>query len=74
MKNNLGTVDRVIRLLISAVIIILYATNTIYGIWGIVLLIIAGLLLVTAVIGFCPGYEPLRINTAKKNKEEPPKQ
>jgi hypothetical protein len=73
MKNNLGTVDRVIRLLVSAVIIILYATNVICGIWGIILLIIAGLFLVTAVIGFCPGYEPLKINTAGK-KEEPPKQ
>jgi|WetSurMetagenome_2_1015567.scaffolds.fasta_scaffold152301_2 hypothetical protein len=70
MKNNLGTADRVIRIVIAAIIIILYATCVICNsIWGIILLVIGGIFLVTGIIGFCPLYHLLKISTNKKTKE-----
>jgi hypothetical protein len=69
MKNNMGTIDKLIRILIATVIVILYATDEIYGIPGIILLIFAGIFIVTSVIGFCPLYQPLKINTRGKEQE-----
>jgi len=72
MKTNMGTLDKVIRILIAAVIVILYATDVIYGYLGIILLILAGIFVVTSVIGFCPLYKPFKIST--KKEEQAPEQ
>jgi len=66
MKKNMGTLDIVIRLLIAALVIILYFTHVISGIVGIILLIFAGIFLVTSILGFCPLYLPFGINTLGK--------
>ena len=63
MKQNVGSLDRIIRLVIAAVLALLYYLNILSGIWGNVLLVIGALLLVTAIFGFCPLYSLLRINT-----------
>lgn len=68
----MGTLDKVIRILIAAVIVILYATDVIYGYLGIILLILAGIFVVTSVIGFCPLYKPFKIST--KKEEQAPEQ
>ena len=61
----MGTTDKAIRVLIAAVIAILYFTNTIGGTLGIVLLVLAGVFLLTSFISFCPLYAPFGINTCK---------
>jgi len=66
MKKNMGTIDRVIRSLIAIVIAILFFTHTISGTLGIVLLVVAAILLVTSIIGFCPLYALLGLSTDKK--------
>ncbi|MFO7657003.1 MAG: DUF2892 domain-containing protein [Bacteroidales bacterium] len=66
MKKNMGTIDKVVRILIAIVIAVLYFTNVISGTLAIVLLIIAGIFILTGFIGFCPLYLPFGINTAKK--------
>jgi hypothetical protein len=66
MKKNMGTIDKVIRLLVAALVIILYFTNIISGTVGIILLIFAGIFILTSVFGFCPLYLPVGISTAKK--------
>ena len=66
MKKNMGTIDKVVRLLVAALVIILYFTNVISGTWGIILLIFAGIFILTSVLGFCPLYLPIRFSTAKK--------
>lgn len=63
MKKNMGSADRTIRVLIAAVIAILFFTNVITGTLGIVLLVLAGVFLLTSVIGFCPLYAPFGIST-----------
>lgn len=66
MKKNMGSADRVIRVLIAAVIAILYFTHVITGTLGIVLLILAVVFLLTSLVSFCPLYAPFGISTCSK--------
>lgn len=66
MKLNMGTADRVIRLILVAVIAALYFNGQITGTAAIILGIIAVAFLVTSVIGWCPAYMPFGISTRKK--------
>jgi len=68
MKTNMGPVDRIIRLIVAAVIAVLYFTKQINGTIAIVLGILAIIFIVTSLIGFCPLYVPFRISTKKKTK------
>jgi hypothetical protein len=66
MKKNMGTVDKVIRVLVAVIILVLYFTHVISGTLAVILLILAGVFVVTSLIGTCPLYIPLGINTRKK--------
>ena len=68
MKKNMGTVDRVLRILIAAAIIALYFMHAISGTLAIVLLVVSGIFILTSFISFCPLYLPFGISTrGKKN-------
>lgn len=67
MKKNMGTVDRVIRVLLAVVVLILYLTGNITGLAAAILGIIALVFVVTSIIGFCPLYVPFKISTIKKS-------
>ena len=66
MKKNIGTVDKVIRILIAVVFVVLYFTNVASGTLGIILLILAAVFVVTSLLGFCPLYALLGLSSAKK--------
>lgn len=68
LKKNVGNIDQWIRIAIGIIFIILYQSNTAKGVFGIVLLVLAGILFITALVNFCPIYILLGINTCKKNK------
>jgi hypothetical protein len=68
MKKNMGNVDRIIRILLAVVVSVLYFTNTITGTLGIVLLVLAGVFLVTSLISFCPLYTLIGLNTCPAKK------
>ena len=70
MKKNMGMFDRILRVVVAIIIAILYFTKILTGIPGIVLLVLAGIFLLTSIIGFCPLYIPFRINTYKVKKIE----
>ena len=63
MKKNMGTADRIIRVIIAAIVGVLYFTGTISGTFGIILLVLAGVFVLTSLISFCPIYAPLGIKT-----------
>jgi len=63
MKKNMGTADRIIRVLIAAIFVALYFTGTVTGTWGIVLLALAGVFVLTSVVSFCPLYAPFGMKT-----------
>ena len=67
MKKNLGTTDRIIRLIIAAVIAILYFfTDLIPGTPGIVLLVVAAIFVITSFIRFCGVYAIFGISTCPR--------
>jgi hypothetical protein len=68
MKKNMGTIDRVIRILLAVVVIVLYLNGSITGVAAIILGILAFVFIVTGLIGFCPLYVPLKISTIGKPK------
>ena len=62
----MGSADKTIRVILALVFATLYFTNTITGTQGLILLILAGIFLLTSLIGTCPLYVPFGINTCKK--------
>lgn len=66
MKKNIGTIDKVIRILVAVVVALLYFTHVITGILAIILLALSAIFILTVIFGFCPLYYPLSISTAKK--------
>ncbi len=54
MKSNLSSLNRIIRLSIAAIIIALYFTNVITGTFATVLLVMAGMMILTGAVSFCP--------------------
>lgn len=68
MKKNMGSADKIVRMVLAAIIAILYFTNTITGTLGIVLLVLAAVFVLTSLISFCPLYLPFGINTCKLKK------
>ncbi len=65
MKKNMGGADRIIRLIIAAVIGYLYYNGTIAGTLGYILLAVAGIFVVTSLLNSCPLYSVFGINTCK---------
>lgn len=66
MKKNMGTTDRIIRILLAITIIALYYTSVISGTLAIVLLVVSGIFILTSFVRFCPLYLPFGISTARK--------
>ena len=50
MKKNMGNTDRIIRVIIAALIAVLFFTNVISGVIGIVLLVLAGVFVLTSLV------------------------
>jgi len=69
MKKNMGNADRIIRLVLAAVVAVLYFTNTITGTFGIILLVLAGIFVVTSLVSFCPLYTLVGLNTCPAKKD-----
>ena len=61
----MGSTDRIVRILIAAVIAVLYFTGFVSGTLGIVLLVLAGVFVLTSFISFCPLYAPFGISTCR---------
>ncbi len=68
MKTNMGWTDRILRILLSVTVVILFCMQIISGTLGIVLLVVAGVFTLTAIAGRCPLYLPFGISTRCEKK------
>ena len=68
MKKNLGNTDRIVRLILTLVIAVLYFTEQISGTAAIVLGLFAVTFLLTSALRFCPLYLPFGVSTMKKTE------
>lgn len=66
MKQNMGGADRIIRILVAAVLAYLYFSGTVTGTPGLVLVVLGGVFILTSLIGFCPLYTLVGINTCAR--------
>ena len=69
MKQNMGTLDRVGRLILAVIVGILYFTGQITGTAAIVLGVFAAAFILTSAVGHCPLYTPLKISTKKEENK-----
>jgi len=65
MKQNMGSTDRIIRVVLAVAVAVLYFTNLISGTAAIILGILAIVFLFTSAVGFCPLYAPFKLSTKK---------
>ena len=68
MKKNMGNADRIIRLIVAAVLAYLYFGGVVTGTLGIVLVVVAGVFVLTSLVSFCPLYSLVGMNTCPVKK------
>jgi len=68
MQVNMGTVDRVIRIVVGIVLLYAGAAGMISGILMYLAILFGLILLVTSVVGYCPLYSVLKTSTAPKTE------
>jgi hypothetical protein len=68
MKKNMGSIDKIIRIILAAIFAILYFAGIVTGTLGIILLVLAGVLVLTSIISFCPLYPIIGLKTNKESK------
>jgi hypothetical protein len=66
MKKNMGSADRIIRVIMAAIMIALYFTGIITGTFGIVLIALSTIFVLTSLVSFCPLYLPFGVSTLRK--------
>ncbi|MFQ5419199.1 MAG: DUF2892 domain-containing protein [Anaerolineae bacterium] len=66
MQKNMGSVDRIVRIVLALVFAALIFTGTVSGVWAIILGILAVIFVATSFLSFCPLYLPFKLSTLKK--------
>jgi hypothetical protein len=65
MKQNMSNTDRYVRAIVAVVVAALIYFNVLTGTAAVVLGIVAGVFLLTALVGFCPLYTLFKFSTKK---------
>ena len=66
MINNMGKIDRIIRVIVAVVIAVLWYYKQMTGLAAMILGLIAVLFIVTGAMGYCPIYHLLGLSTKEK--------
>ncbi|MCX5751314.1 MAG: DUF2892 domain-containing protein [Candidatus Saganbacteria bacterium] len=65
MVNNMSILDRIMRVVVAVLIAGLYLQGKIFGWWGIVLVVVGVIFVITGAIGYCPMYQICKCPTKK---------
>ncbi len=68
MKTNMGSADRIIRIIIAAIFATLIFTDVVTGTVGTILLVLAAVFTLTSLVSFCPLYTIFGISTCSVKK------
>lgn len=66
MKANMGTTDRIIRIIAALAVGALYYFGIISGILAIILGVLAVVFVLTSLVSFCPMYPIFGLSTKKE--------
>lgn len=70
MKPNMGTADRTIRAIIGVAALAAWPLGLLQGTLGIIALVVGVVLIATVVMGWCPPYDLLGINTGARDSKQ----
>lgn len=70
MKPNVGGIDRIARIVVGIVLLIIGLAAPLEMAWRIVALVVAAIALVTATVRFCPANWLLGINTCEREEKK----
>ncbi|MDD2754945.1 MAG: DUF2892 domain-containing protein [Methanothrix sp.] len=65
-EKNVGMVDRVIRIILGIILLYLFLVNMVAAPWSYLVALIGLILLGTGIVGSCPLYSMLGMNTMGK--------
>jgi hypothetical protein len=65
-EKNVGMIDRVIRIILGIILLYSFVVNMVAAPWSYLVALIGLILLVTGVVGTCPLYSMLGMNTLGK--------
>jgi len=65
----MGSTDRIIRVVVAAVLAYLYFTGVVSGTIATIAIVIAVVFLLTSAVGTCGMYIPFRISTCETKSE-----
>jgi hypothetical protein len=63
MKQNMGSLDRIIRVILAIVLLALALTQVITGTIAVIAYVLAAVFLLTSLVAFCPLYYPFKLST-----------
>ena len=63
MKKNMGSTDKIVRIVLALVFAALYFTGIVTGLVGTILLVLGGVFVLTSLISFCPLYAIFGLST-----------
>ncbi len=66
MKQNMGSTDKIIRIIVAIIFAALFFTGTVTGTFGYVLLALGGVFVLTSLVSFCPIYAAIGVNTCPR--------
>ncbi len=67
MPKNMGSLDKTLRVIVAVVLAVLVFMGQISGTWAVVAGVVAAVFILTSLVGFCPAYLPLGMNTCPKD-------
>jgi hypothetical protein len=65
-EKNVGMVDRVIRIILGIILLYLFLVNMVAAPWSYLVALIGLILLGTGIVGSCPLYSMIGMNTLGK--------
>lgn len=65
-KKNMGSTDRIVRIVLAIILAALALTGTVSGVLAIVFYVLAAVFVLTSLVSFCPLYLPFNLSTTKK--------
>lgn len=68
MKKNMGSTDRIVRVILALILAGLYVGGVVEGTLGIVLVVLALVFVATSFMSFCPLYLPFGLSTCKTDQ------
>lgn len=67
MPKNMGSLDKTMRVIVAVLLAVLIYLGKITGTWAMVAGVVAAVFVLTSLVGFCPAYLPLGMNTCPKD-------